>query len=51
MRSVIRKKVRMALAGRSGAIKQVVLASLLGTKGKPIGGVRRKIATMKVMEL
>ena len=50
MRSVIRKKVRMVLAGRAGAVKQIAPTRLLGTKGNSPGAKRRRIAMMKVME-
>ena len=50
MRSVIRKKVRTALAERGGVVKQITPARLLGTKGNPPGAVRRRIAMMRVME-
>jgi hypothetical protein len=50
MRSVIRKKVRMVLAGRAGVVKQIAPARLLGTKENPPRAERRRIAVMRVME-
>ena len=50
MRSVTRKKVRMALERRVEVVKQVTPARLLGIKENPPEVVRRKIAMMKVME-
>ena len=50
MRSMIKKRVRMVLVGRARAVKQVVPARLLETKGNPPGAKRKRIAMMKVME-
>jgi hypothetical protein len=50
MRSVIVKKVRMALAGRAGVVKQIAPARLLGTKENPPRAERRRIIVMRVME-
>ena len=47
---MIRKKVRMPLAERSKAVKQIALASPIRTKENPSGPERREIAMMKVME-
>jgi hypothetical protein len=50
MRSTIMKKVRMALAGRAGVVKQIEPARLLRTKGNPPKAERRRIAVTRVME-
>jgi hypothetical protein len=50
MSSAIRKKVRMALAGRAGVVKQIAPARLLGTKGNPPRAERKRIAVTRVME-
>jgi hypothetical protein len=50
MRSEIRKKVRMALAGRAEAVKKIAPARLFEAKENPPGAERRKIAMMKVIE-
>jgi hypothetical protein len=50
MRSAIRKKVRMALVGRAGVVKQIAPARLLGTKENPPGAEKRRIAMLRVME-
>ena len=50
MRNVTRKKVRMVLAVRAGAVKQIVPARLFGTKENPLVAERRKFAGMRVME-
>ena len=50
MRSVIRKKDRMPLAGRAGAVKQIAPARLFRTKENPPRAEIRRIAMMKVME-
>ena len=50
MRSMIRKKVRMALAGRVEAVKEITPARLFGTKENPPGAKRRKVAMMRLME-
>ena len=50
MRSVIRKKVRMALVGRPEAVKQIAQASPFKTKENLPGAERRKFAMMRVME-
>ena len=44
MRSVVKKKVRMALVGRVEATEQVAPARLLIIKGNPLEAVRRRIA-------
>ena len=50
MRSVTRKMVRMALAGRAEAVKQITPASSFRTKENLPGVERRKIPMMRVME-
>ena len=50
MRSVIRKKVRMAPAGRAEAVNQIAPPRLFRTKENPPGAKRRKFAMMRVME-
>ena len=46
MISVTRKKVRMPLAERAEAVKQITSANLFGTKENPTGVKRRKYVMM-----
>ena len=50
MISVTRKRVRMPLAVRAAAVKQIAPANPFGTKESPLEVERRKLVKMRVME-